>query len=291
MSSTIAALRQPSQRRSIRPLGDYAASDDARSHQILGLHLPDGGVLVIDCLGDSLADARLVARLAPEEPPENASRICEMYLADATRGRCRRVTRQDLSPTPHPQAVSQNGHSLLHDAPLIDRAGRVYRIRAVAEKRSLAALRWTVRSSGGTRAHVLTVRDVVARLESYEPARALTMSGVAVHAENRALSTCCLAQELERLSRSPIVLNRGLREAVQHAVARGAVTRSEIAMRCGRTKRDRRGGLSGETSWLGRRIGELAEGGEAEPTPWIHTDTLALIARDGLGLSPHEVEL
>ena len=42
-------------------------------------------------------------------------------------------------------------------------------------------------------------------------------------------------------------------------------------MRCGRTKRDRRGGLSGETSWLGRRIGELPEGGEAEPTPWIHS--------------------
>ena len=63
-----------------------------------------------------------------------------------------------------------------------------------------------------------------------------------------------------------------------------------IAMRCGRVKRDRRGNVSGETSWLARRIGQLPEGGEDQPTPWVHTDTLALIARDGLGLSPREVE-
>ncbi|MEA2356627.1 MAG: hypothetical protein QOD61_2756, partial [Solirubrobacteraceae bacterium] len=25
--------------------------------------------------------------------------------------------------------------------------------------------------------------------------------------------------------------------------------------------------------------------------PWVHTDVLALIARNGLGLAPHEVEL
>jgi hypothetical protein len=66
---------------------------------------------------------------------------------------------------------------------------------------------------------------------------------------------------------------------------------SEIAIRCGRFKRDRSGRRSGETSWLARRIGQMPEGGQARPTPWIHSDTLALIARDGLGLSPHEVEL
>jgi hypothetical protein len=26
-------------------------------------------------------------------------------------------------------------------------------------------------------------------------------------------------------------------------------------------------------------------------TPWVHTDVLALIARNGLGLSPYEVEV
>jgi len=69
------------------------------------------------------------------------------------------------------------------------------------------------------------------------------------------------------------------------------VSLSAIAMRCGRVKRDPRGNLSGETSWLGRRLGLLPEAGEASPTPWVHSDVLALIARRGLGVSPREVEL
>jgi hypothetical protein len=66
---------------------------------------------------------------------------------------------------------------------------------------------------------------------------------------------------------------------------------SEIAMRCGRVKYDSRGNVSGETSWLSRRLGLAPEGGEAHPTPWVHSDVLALIARRGLGISPREVEL
>jgi hypothetical protein len=31
--------------------------------------------------------------------------------------------------------------------------------------------------------------------------------------------------------------------------------------------------------------------GKPRPTPWVHSDVLALIARDGLGISPREVEL
>ena len=63
---------------------------------------------------------------------------------------------------------------------------------------------------------------------------------------------------------------------------------SEIRIRCGRTKD---AGQSGDTSWLARRIGRLPEAGKTQPTPWVHSDTLALIARDGLGVSPREVEL
>jgi hypothetical protein len=66
---------------------------------------------------------------------------------------------------------------------------------------------------------------------------------------------------------------------------------STIAIRCGRVKRDRRGNESGETSWLARRLGLLPEAGQVMPTPWIHSDVLALIARRGLGVSPREVEL
>jgi hypothetical protein len=66
---------------------------------------------------------------------------------------------------------------------------------------------------------------------------------------------------------------------------------SEIAMRCGRVKRDSAGNESGETSWLARRLGILPEGGRDTPTPWVHSDVLALIARLGLGISPREVEV
>ena len=92
------------------------------------------------------------------------------------------------------------------------------------------------------------------------------------------------------MNTSAIVLNRGLREAVQREVARGELSMSQIAMRCGRFKHDKRGNQSGETSWLARRIGQRRESGQNGPTPWVHTDVLALIARDGLGTSPLEVE-
>jgi hypothetical protein len=66
---------------------------------------------------------------------------------------------------------------------------------------------------------------------------------------------------------------------------------SEIATRCGRVKRSRTGSESGETSWLARRIGQLPEAGRDRPTPWVQIDVLAVIARDGLGISPREAEL
>ena len=141
------------------------------------------------------------------------------------------------------------------------------------------------------RFETVRLRQVVARFEDYEPARSITASALAANRSDRTLSTSCLAAELTRLDESPVVLNRRLREAVAHALADGELSMSEIAMRCGRVKRDRRGRLSGETSWLARRIGQLPEGGADQPTPWVHSDTLALIARDGLGMSPNEVEL
>jgi hypothetical protein len=100
-----------------------------------------------------------------------------------------------------------------------------------------------------------------------------------------------LRGELLRVQDSPIVLNRGLREAVLGVVERQGLSMSEVAIRCGRVKRDAAGNESGETSWLARRLGLLPEGGRKTPTPWIHSDVLALIARDGLGISPREVEL
>jgi hypothetical protein len=128
-------------------------------------------------------------------------------------------------------------------------------------------------------------------LESYEPLRSVTLRELALRRHDAAISTTALTAELVRVQNSPIVLNRGLREAALRSIEREQLSMSEIAIRCGRVKRDSRGNESGETSWLGRRLGLLPEAGQVTPTPWIHSDVLALICRRGLGVSPREVEL
>ena len=120
---------------------------------------------------------------------------------------------------------------------------------------------------------------MIGEVESYEPFCAMTRMALGRHAEDRSVSCITLRAELERVAGSSIVLNRGLREAVVSAVRDRCSSMSEIAMRCGRIKRDSRGNESGETSWLARRVGLLAEGGQSVPTPWVHSDVLGLIAR------------
>jgi hypothetical protein len=137
----------------------------------------------------------------------------------------------------------------------------------------------------------VSAREVVAALEDYEPVLALTRAAVSALRRHREISIATLGLELRRLEASPIVLNRRLREAVLDAVRERGVSLSAIAIACGRMKRDARGNGSGETSWLARRIGLAADGAGGPRNPWVHTDTLALIARDGLGIAPREVEL
>jgi hypothetical protein len=285
------SLAPGSHARRVQRLGQYAAPDGGHTREIVSLGRPDGSTLVIDRLAHPLADARLVAELAPDEPPENAKVVAELYLADATQGRCRRLTADDLDPANDSSAPGGNSPS--HHAALRDADGHIYRIRELASDGSLSELRWT-RSRHPDHAdpfEPVSLRDVVGALENYEPACSITARALAVHCERCDVSVCRLRGERERLTRSPIVLNRALREAVQRALTHDELSMSEIAIRCGRMKRDRSGSLSGETSWLARRIGRLPEGGQDQPTPWVHSDTLALIARDGLGVSPHEVEL
>jgi hypothetical protein len=288
-----AAPRPDPGARRVWRLGGYAELDTGRRREILSLPRPDGSTLVVDRAVGTLGDGRLVAHLAPEEPAENARIVCEMYLADGTRGRCRRLTPRDLdgSGLADPPAESDGAASRL--APLRDADGHLYRIREVHTDGSVPELRWTRSLDPGREEpfEAVSLRDVVARLQDYEPARAITTDTIAARRHDPCLSSCRLAGELQRLVCSPIVLNRGLREAVQRKLVRDGMSMSEIAIRCGRVKRDCKGNESGETSWLARRIGQLPEGGEAEPTPWVHSDVLALIAREGLGASPREVEL
>jgi len=288
--STVTVPNSSSHARRASRLGRYVAGDGS-AREILGHPRPDGSVLVIDCLPGTLTGARLIARLAPEESPENARIVCDLYLSDETRGRCRLLTPEDLSTPGGAEPVPSLDPAVAMRMALRDAAGRIYCLRTVAAADAPSELYWTRARSRRAPFDLVTLRDVIAGVEDYEPASAITAAALADHRGEPYVSTHRLAAELERVTSSPIVLNRGLREAVQRTVASGELTLSEVAMRCGRAKRDRRGTLSGETSWLMRRIGAAPEGGEAEATPWIHTDTLARIARDGLGLNPNEVEL
>jgi hypothetical protein len=266
-------------------LGHYRSNTGER--ELVAIGRPGGRTLVLDTRAASLGDARVLAELSAEEPAENAVLLAEMYLADHTRGRCRPLGRDDLI-APTPDASAASGPTLAPAA--LEARGARYAIAPLLLRRARRELRWTrFCSAAHVRPHPITLRRVVGTLEDYEPARSMTANAVNVAAPED-VGVESLTVELARLLRSPVVLNRALREAVARHIVAGT-TMSEIAIRCGRFKRDRGGHRSGETSWLARRIGQMPEGGQARPTPWIHSDTLALIARDGLGLSPHEVEL
>jgi hypothetical protein len=280
--------------RSAVSLGGYVASDTEQTRRILGVPRPDGSTLVVDYPADGLRDGRLVAHLRADEPPENARIVAEMYLADDSRGRCRPVNPDDFEMTRGTDpARPGTGAAASLPAPLRDPEGYVYRIREVDYGRSMPELRWIRSRAFGKEdpLDVVTLREVVAALEDYEPARTVTAEAIAVHRDAGCTSVSTLHEELKRLDGSRVVLNRRLREAVQSQIARGEVTMTEIAMRCGKIKRDKRGRISGEASWLARRIGRTPEAGESRPTPWVHSEVLARIVRDGLRLSPHEVEL
>ena len=247
-----------------------------------------GSTLVVDRDRASGGDQRLVAHLGADEPTGNAGLISSQYLHDAThgRGRCRALNAEDrrVAPFEHSQALEQKPPGAC--APeLIDRLGSSFALEPVRSALSIPELRWCC---GG---QPVSVRGTIASLESYEPVRSLTLHALALHGCREAISITVLRAELTRVQDSPIVLNRRLREVVLATVEREQLSMSEIAIRCGRVKRDRRGNQSGETSWLARRVGLLPEGGHSRPTPWIHSDVLALIARQGLGVSPREVEL
>jgi hypothetical protein len=246
-----------------------------------------GSTLVVDRDRRTRRDQRLVAHLASDEPPVNADLVCRSYIGDGA-ARCRALTAADLVVEPFP---TPSGGPLVAVAIEHPVGGRFRLATTRGEGAGAPRLRWRRRAPLDAPEDVVSLRETIGWTESYEPACALTAAALARHAGRDGVTTTVLRLELQRVQRSPIVLNRGLREAVRAAVGSGRLSMSEIAMRCGRVKRDGRGNRSGETSWLARRLGLLAEGGQSHPTPWIHSDVLALIARCGLGVSPREVEL
>jgi AraC-like DNA-binding protein len=268
--------------------------DEGRPRELVALPGHAGSMLVLDRDAATLCDRRLVAHLAADEPRENAELVCRHYLED-TRGRwCRGVRPEDLRTDPLAQREhDEQGELDGQHTCVVDRDGNAYRLRLVPGESATRQLRWCRRSAQADDCswEQAGLREVIAALESYEPMRTLTECAIARHANDSSVTLARLRGEFDRLCASPIVLNRGLREAVLEAIDRRGTSMSEIALRCGIVKRDRRGNLSGETSWLARRIGIMPEGGRTAITPWIHNDVLAAIARKGLGISPREVEL
>jgi hypothetical protein len=276
------------------PLGRYV-DHHGHAREVIAQHGAAGSTLVVDreCAGHG--DPRLVAHLAADEPVENATLVCRSYLQDllAGGGRCRKLALEDAQVMPFDdRGETDAGRAGEAELRPVDRLGRAYSLELVPSGMSIPELRWCRRVRDTSSAYEpVSLREAIAALENYEPVRERTLQALAMNAPANAVSRTLLRVELTRVQQSPIVLNRRLREVVLVTVARHELSMSEIAIRCGRIKRDRKGNESGETSWLARRIGLLPEGGHNMPTPWIHSDVLALIARRGLGVGPHEVEL
>ncbi len=289
-------------RRVARPRGElvlerYQAPDGA-AREVVRCLAAAGSALVVDRCSRGAPDERLVAHLAADEPFVNAAVVCMRYVAERRSPRpCslpRALGDDDRRSAPLPDAPGPRGDGAAPTHRLVDHRGCRHHLGAVTTTAlAIPELRWLRDPPTGTHgpAELVSVRDVVGALQDYEPACSLTAEAIRRHRDDARLSVAVLRTELARVGASPIVLNRRLRELVVQALARDGLSMSEIAARCGRVKRDRRGNVSGETSWLARRLGLLPEGGERVPTPWIHSAVLALIARRGLGLSPREVEL
>ncbi len=289
------ARRELERRHEPEPLGRYV-DQHGRRREVVARPASAGSVLVVDRDAATHGDRRLVGHLAADEPAENAMLVCRLYLEDP-RGegrRCRRLAAEDATTVPFADGedAAADVSSISCDTEPLDSSGRSYRLECVHTGMSIPELRWRRRrpQQPPGESDPVSVREAVGGLESYEPVRTLTLQALTRHRDDSDLSTTALRGELARVHKSPIVLNRRLREVTLATIERQALSMSEIAIRCGRVKRDCRGNESGETSWLARRLGLLPEGGQRTPTPWIHSDVLALIARRGLGVSPREVE-
>ena len=284
-------------KRHVDALGRYT-DDGGEPREIVCRAGANGSRLVIDRLATTRADERLVAHLAGDEPSENAEIVTSLYVADTAGRHCRSLEPDDLTRDPFPapaidpeRALEQPSEAI--KGQLIDARGCTYSLDTTRNRISLAELRWQRHPPGdcGSDLALVSLRHVIGTLQRYEPARALTAPAVAAHHWDAAISVSVLRAELHRINASRVVLNRGLREAVLAAVNQRGDSMSEIAQRCGRVKRDANGTASGETSWLGRRIGLMPEGGKRAPTPWISSEVLALVARHGLGIAPRDVEV
>ncbi|MCW3030744.1 MAG: hypothetical protein JWM66_877, partial [Solirubrobacterales bacterium] len=219
-----------------RELGSYVDSRGSQ-RELVARAGNQGSVLVLDRDVATRRDQRLVAHLAPDEPPTNAELVAGCYLEQAGRGRCRcrGLTMDDLHTAPFADALDDQlaadeaqGVGGCAGWP-VDAAARRYSIVRLERHMSIPQLRWCREAAGAvpSRREPLSIREVIAALEAYEPVRSLSARAIRRHRDDEAVSVAVLRAELTRVNESPIVLNRALREAVLAAVDNGALSMSE----------------------------------------------------------------
>ena len=270
-----------------RVLGCYQDEEGAR-RTILAIDGVEGNTLVVDHSDGAVSDVRLVDHILADEPVldpsiDNATLIAELYLADPSRGCCRALCLSDLRPQ---QAELE---ALAFADVLSAPDGTRYRLDAGELDAAQRSLRWSADGDRGRWA-VVSLRSVIGAVDAYEPARSMTVAALAYHrGRDTNVQVSTLAAELRSLDRGAFVLSHCLREAAQRAVARGEVSWSQLALRCGHSHAVHGGHQCGDTSWLKRRLGIMPDTSTGCTTPWIRSETLALIAR-ALGVDPVSVE-
>jgi hypothetical protein len=171
--SVTATPEQDSREQAPSCLGQYVSEQTGLAREIITLSRPDGSTFVVDCLAHTAKDGRVVAHLMASEPPENASIIVGMYLADDRKGHCSLLSTEDLARIRNASSRAGSATTVLKRSPLLDGDGYCYRILELSSAGSVPELRWARLRLHGDEdpPDPLTLRDLVGRLQDYEPAR------------------------------------------------------------------------------------------------------------------------
>ena len=165
-------------------LGRYTEHDTGAVREIARLSIADGSALVVDRLSGTHGDARLLARLAADEPRENAQILCALYLADESKGRCRPVHRR----RPRCRADTRSDSTSAASTSCATRRDRLSHPR-VRVGWAFPRAPLDTQHPGPNRSETVRLREVVARFEDYEPARSITANALAAHRSDGTLST------------------------------------------------------------------------------------------------------
>ncbi len=177
-----------------------------RAREIVSRRGARGSVLVIDCDPLDTSDARLVAHLSADEPTANARIVCGSYLAaEPESRRCRALDPLDELDAPIGAVLGRGPGVLARESPEVRGPTGAYRLRGVPCAMSIPSLRWTISPPGVSSAPlVVSLREAIGALESYEPFREITRAALTRHEDDPAISTTTLRAELGRVLDSPM---------------------------------------------------------------------------------------